>query len=1171
MNEDRKKRGLLSNRLLTAVAISSLLLSSGNAMATQTTSDKSLGVTEQLQSMTISGVVLDNTGEPIIGASVVEKGTTNGGITDINGKFSLNVKPSATLKISYVGYQTQEVKAAKTMKIVLTEDSEMLSEVVVVGYGVQKKENLTGAVASIDVNKTLSGRPIADVGRGLQGTTPGLSVVIPSGEVGSDPLIKIRGQVGSLDGGSSPLILLDNVEIPSIQMVNPDDIESISVLKDAASASIYGAKAAFGVVLITSKKGAKQESVNVSYSGNFSWQNVSKKMQMGSLDAMEYTVEAFKRTGGTIAGAFWMVDESSYKRAQEWQQQWGGKVSSDDPLLYGRDWYVDAEGRKFSMRTFDPYDYMVKEWTPSMTHNLSVNGKSGKTSYNVGVGYLDQTGMMKTAKNDDFKRWNASVRLSTELNKYVTLRAGAIYSKRDKRYAYATNSTTSDPWLYLYRWGPTMPMGFDDMGNELRSPASETRQANTANIENNYTNINLGTTLNLTKDWIVDIDYTYANTEEIHNRPGTRFTAANTWGGASLRKDGFGNQMYANNQGAFVDAGTAGAMPVYQLTTYEYTAHGSNPDHIYRKAINEKRSTWNINTNYNWQVNDDNNLKFLVGMNRVTWKQEFNSSTASDLTDLENPQFPLTAGLKEASAGNYWDAQLGYFGRVNYNLMDKYLLEANVRYDGTSKFPTDLQWRWFPSFSAGWRASEEKFMEWAKPTLSSLKFRGSWGTIGDQSVSNALYVPTMSTGQLSYLDPNGNKLVYVSTPTAVSSSITWQDITTLNLGFDARFFNGEFGVTFDWYQRDTENMIVPGDAVSLTFGAGAPKGNFGSLRTKGWELSMDYNHRFNNGLGINAMFTLSDAITEITAYGDTKSVDSWYVGKKYGEIWGYRTDRLYQKDDFVYENGNLVPTWALGGKEVTKGTSGAKEVYKLKSGIYQDYLQGGNFKFGPGDVKYTDLNGDGVINDGSRSVEIDEKTGKPKYGDLEVIGNSTPRYEYGLRLGADWKGFDCSIFFQGVGKRDVWGDGFLAIAGYNSADGAMPQSIAGDFWREDRTNAFYPRPFNQLGSNDSYNMKKQSRYMLDMSYLRIKNITFGYTLPDNLTRKAWIQKARFYVALENFVTWDNLNDLPVDPEEVAGYSMLRLDAGYSSYYNMDRTGVGTPTFKSMSVGVQLNF
>lgn len=314
MNEDRKKRGLANSKLLTAVAITALFIGSGNAVAASTASGSAYEVTEQLQSQAISGVVTDANGEPVIGASVSEKGTTNGTITDINGKFSLNVKPGAVLKVTFVGYKPHEVKATRTMKIILTEDSELLDEVVVVGYGTQKKENLTGAVASVDVNKTLSSRPIADVGRGLQGTTPGLSVVIPSGEIGSDPTMKIRGQIGSINGGSAPLILMDNVEIPSIQMVNPDDIESISVLKDAAASSIYGAKAAFGVVLITTKKGAKQESINVSYSGNFSWQNISKKMEMGGIDALEYSVEAFKRVGGTVAGAFVQITEEGLSK-----------------------------------------------------------------------------------------------------------------------------------------------------------------------------------------------------------------------------------------------------------------------------------------------------------------------------------------------------------------------------------------------------------------------------------------------------------------------------------------------------------------------------------------------------------------------------------------------------------------------------------------------------------------------------------------------------------------------------------------------------------------------------------------------------------------------------------------------------------------------------------------
>ena len=1148
MNGDRKKRGFTNNKYLTALAIAAFLIGNITAMANQNVSDNSHDVKEQMQSQTVTGVVVDANGELIIGASVLEKGTTNGTITDINGKFSLNVKQGATLVISYVGYQTLEMKAARTMQVTLREDSELLQEVVVVGYGSQKKENLTGAVATVDVEKTLSGRPIADVGRGLQGTTPGLSIVIPSGEVGSDPTIKIRGQLGSIDGGSEPLILLDNVEIPSIQMVNPDDIESISVLKDAAASSIYGAKAAFGVILITTKKGAKQESVNVSYSGNFSWQNISKKIKMGGVDAMGYTVDAMERKGDVRAGAFWMVDRDSYEQAVAYQEKYG-KMGANEPFVYGRDWYV-KDKYKYSIRTFDPYDHMIEEWTPSMTHNVSVNGKSGKTSYNVGLGYLDQSGLKKPAKHDDFKRYNASVRLSTELNKFVTVRAGAIYSKRNKRYAYSTSSTTADEWLYLYRWGPTMPMGFDEQGNELRSPVSEARQANTANIENNYLNINLGATINIMKGWTVDVDYTHANEERIDNRPGTRYTALDTWSAAVDNGDG-----------------------TFSLRNWEYTGtSGANPDHIYRRSSNAKRNTFNAYTTYNLNLQEIHAFKFMLGMNRNEWEEKFNWSQATKLIDITNPQFDLTAGTQTSGGGSAWDGQLGYYGRINYSLFDKYLFEGNLRYDGTSKFPSDLRWRWFPSFSVGWRASEEMFMNWAKPALSSLKFRGSWGKIGDQTVSNKLYVSTMTSGQSAWIGGDGSKLAYVGTPSAVTADITWQDVKTLDIGLDARFLDNKLGITFDWYQRDTENMIVPAANVSLGFGATAPKGNFGSLRTKGWEIAVDFNHRFKNGLGINVMGTLSDAITEITAYGDTKSVDSWYVGKKVGEIWGFRTDRLYQKDDFVFDaNGKHVNVWVKNGEVFDVETAGAKKMNKLKdpNAAYQDYLQGGDFVFGPGDVKYKDLDGKPGITDGARTTD--------DHGDLEIIGNSSPRYEYGLRLGADYKGFDFSIFFQGIGKREVWGYGFLAIPGFNSADGAMPQEIAGNYWREDRTDAFYPRPWN-LGSpaatafrSTAYNMNTQSRYLLDMSYMRIKNITLGYSLPKNLVRKAYLQKARVYVALENFFTFDNLDDLPIDPEEVAGYSMLRKDAGYNDGYNGDRTGVGAPTFKSVSFGIQLNF
>jgi TonB-linked SusC/RagA family outer membrane protein len=528
----------------------------------------------------------------------------------------------------------------------------------------------------------------------------------------------------------------------------------------------------------------------------------------------------------------------------------------------------------------------------------------------------------------------------------------------------------------------------------------------------------------------------------------------------------------------------------------------------------------------------------------------------TQLIDYSNPQFNLATGTPTTGGSANWESQLGFYGRLNYNYKERYLFEANIRYDGTSKFPTNLKWRWFPSFSAGWRVNEEPWMQWSKSFLSALKLRASWGTIGDQSVGNSLYVPTMG-GSFNNWIIGTSKLYQFGTPGSVSATVTWQDITTLDLGFDARLFNSDFGVVFDWFGRNTENMIVPQEGIPATYGTGAPQSNFGSLRTNGVELLIDYNHRFSNGLGINLVATFSDAVTKITKYGSTNSINSWYVGKTYGEIWGYETDRLFQKSDFEYDsNGALVTMVSKDGFTVYK--------QKDATSATQGKLQAGNFKFGPGDVKFKDLNGDGIITPGNSMIV--DANGNPDYGDLKVIGNSTPRYEYSFRAGLDYRGVDLSVFIQGVGKRSVWGDGFLAIPGYNSADGAMPQAIAGNFWREDRPDAFYPAPYNLAGSSTTLNMVPQTRYLLNMAYFRIKNITIGYTLPSDLLRKVKISKVRIYAALENFFTFDHLGALPIDPEVISGYSMWN-----TSNYNLGRTGVGIPAFKSASVGLQLNF
>jgi len=1126
----------------------------------------------------ITGEIVDKSDRsPVIGASIVLVSDKSiGTISGNDGSFSLNIPRNVgEISVSYLGYKSQTIKvnAAQSAhyRIELEEDAVSLQDVVVVGYGTQKKVNLTGAVSSVDVGRTLESRPIADAGRGLQGSVPGLSVVVGTGEVGSDPIMKIRGAIGSINGNSNPLILVDNVEIPSIQMLNPDDIESISVLKDAASASIYGSKGAFGVILITTKKGAKSESVTVSYSNNFSWQDRAIPLNMATIDGLQYVLDAARsrnpESPGTAAiGNMWKMNEESLQKSRDWIAKYGGIVKPTDPTVYGRDWYVDASGNKLGIRTYNAVDALVANWTPTMNHNLSVSGRNSKTTYNIGLGLLDQSGLTKGAKFDDYRRYNASVKLSTEINKYLTLRAGSMYSDRIKRYP-SVNSTSADPWLYAYRWGSLMPVGtVDQFGNQMRNPAYELQQSTTSTLRYVYTNINLGATVNFTKNWNLEFDYTYTTQEDIADKSYPIFRGGDTWYSPIPWVDDNGNRVYVDEAGNVVKEG---GMPGYRFNQIAWPGDGTNSSaYINRNSLRSNNQTFNVYSTYNLKLGNPHTFRFMVGMNSVQIDSRSHFAQIMGLYNFDNPQFAYANGTPTVSGTAAWSSLLGYFGRINYSFNDRYLLEANLRYDGTSKFPKRLWWAPFSSFSAGWVLSNEHFFQMIEPAVSFAKLRASWGSIGDQSVSGDLYMPTMGTtiGQTTWLGTNGKVYSY-ETPRAVYRDITWQRIENLDLGLDLQFLKGRLGFTADVYQRDTKNMIMGGDALPYTNGAAAPSGNFGNLRTKGWEVSLSYNHRFSNGLNINALATLWDNTTMITKGPDyqtdwaLRSIGSTYAtGARYGDIWGYVTDRLYQQEDFVSGPDGKLQKVTI----IINGTP--KQSYMLAgtNPVYQTYLEdgGGTVIFRPGDVKFVDLNGDGYITPGKGTF------GDP--GDRKVIGNSTPRYEYGFRLGADYKGIDASVFLQGVGSRQIWGDGQLAIAGYNAADGAMAQAIAADYWRPDRTDAFYPRAWD-MGTAagtypaTSYSMQVQTRYLLNMAYMRIKNITVGYSVPPRLLSKILMSKARVYVSLENFFTFDKLRGLPIDPEAISGYSM------FSTNYNSGRTGTVTPMYKSASVGVQLNF
>ena len=1147
----------------------------------------------------ISGTVVDAiTGETLPGVNVVIKDTNIGTVTNFDGKYSIAVPDAdATLVFSFMGYTTTEIQVGerRVIDVQIREDATQIEEVVVVGYGTMKKANLTGAVVSVNVEQTLGSRPVADIGRGLQGAVPGLSVVVASGEIGSDALMTIRGHVGSVNGSANPLILLDNVEIPSIQVVNPDDVESISVLKDAASASIYGAKAAFGVILIITKKGAKKESVSVSYSNNFSWQNRAKELEMAQLDGIKYQwFAAITRNPesmpGTVqfTGNMWRTTEASLIKAIEWEQKYGGKINNSDPFVFGRDWYYDGVS-KVGYRTFNAVDALVANWTPTQNHNLSINGMSGKTMYNIGLGFIDQSGMVKPASIDDFRRYNASLKVSTEINKYLSVHAGAMYSDRDKRYPSVGSASAGDPWLYAYRWGPLMPVGcLDQFGRDLRGPYYEFGATTTSNRRNIYTNVNLGTTINITNNWDVKFDYTYVNQQDITNYSIPRFEGMDVWYAPPAWTDDQGNRVWVNDEGEIVAPDTPGGFPAYRFAPVNYGANGAYPttnpsSSISRESRTTNKNVFDVFSTYNMRLQEVHAFKFIGGFNAVTgnWEEHFGRRT--DLTYYENPQFPFSQGTFSESdvvrGDKYWDSEVAFFGRINYAFSDKYLLEANLRYGGSSKFPKHLKWGYFPSFSAGWVVTGESFMDGIQHILSFAKLRASWGQLGDHSVPNYLYIPRLTSYTTSWSVGETAQPSYRA-PSIVSSDIKWQVIEVLNLGADLRFWRNRVGVTFDWYKRDTKDMIVAGESLTYTLGASAPNGNFGILQTKGFELAIDFSHRFSNGLGINGMLTLQDAVTYTTKGADYRRPweergigSNFNTGARYGDVWGYVTDRLYQKDDFVPD-----PNTQSGLKKTTIVYEGvARDSYMLQgeNPVYQTRLEdgGGVVIFRPGDVKFVDLNGDGYITPGLGTF------GDP--GDRKVIGNTTPRYEYGIRLGADYKGFDFSIFVQGVGSRQMWGAGQLAIPGYHVADGATPLAFAKNCWMDEvrdrngnilieaRHDAFYPRPWDNGGENTNYSLQQQTKYLLNMAYTRVKNITLGYSVPPNLLKQIYLTKARVYVSLENFFTFDHLRGLPLDPEVITGYSMFNSSSTNNA--NLTRTGMGTPVFKSVSVGCQITF
>ena len=1041
-------------------------------------SDVSTGVAITQQSGKVTGTIVDELG-PLAGAAVMVKGTANGTVTDMDGKFELSgVKEGDYIVISYIGYVTQEVKYTGQASIDLTlkEDTQTLDEVVVVGYGTQKKVNVTGSVSMVGT-EVIEARPVQNVSQALQGNIPGLNFSVPTtgGTLDTEMSFNIRG-AGTIDdgSGSSPLVLIDGIE-GNMNTVNPNDIESVSVLKDAASASIYGARGAFGVILITTK-GGKSGKVNVNYSTNVRFTDALQIPKM--LDS--YRFAQFFNAAAANAGQSPVFSAEMLQRIQDYQNGTLTTVSRDNN---GDGFWDMYDG---SNANTDWFQEVYKDWVPSHEHNISISGGTDKITYRVSGSFMDQNGLIRYGK-DEFNRYTMDSKISAKITDWLTLNYTNKWTREDyERPTYMTG-------LFFHniarRW-PTCPV-YDDNG--YLTDGMELIQLSEGGVQNqhkNYYTNQVGLVLEPIKDWHINIEgnmRTYNNNQH--------------WAVLPVYAHDVNGEAYAVTWSGDYAAGAS------RVDEYRYT---------------EDYFTTNIYSDYSKTIND-HFFKVMVGFNAELTKYDSVEGRGDDLTSLNTPYLDQTQSQYRAYGGKMENSVAGFFGRINYNYKDRYMFEANGRYDGSSRFIGDQRWGFFPSFSAGWNIAREEFFGKAADYISTLKLRASWGQLGNTNTNDAWY-PFYQTMPLGSANSgwlvNGVRQNTAGLPSIVSSLKTWETIETWDVGLDWGALNNRLTGSFDYFVRYTYDMIGPAPELPSVLGADPPKINNSDMKSYGFELELSWRDRIND-FNYGVKFVLSDAQQKILKYPNvTKSLDAaYYEGMMLNEIWGYETVGIAQTQEEM--DAHLVnnrPTW---------GSS-----------------------WSAGDIMYADLNGDGIISTGANTVDDP--------GDRKIIGNSTPRYNFGLTLDGSWRGFDFSVFFQGVGKRDWWLTGPYF---WGSAGGDMWQAAGfeehWDFWRgpDDplgaNPDAYYPRPI----FNTNKNQQVQTGYLQSAAYIRMKNIQIGYTLPKRWTEKAGMSSARVYLSGDNLLTFSPMSGI-FDPETIAG----EWDNG--KLY---------PLCKTISVGLNVNF
>lgn len=1078
--------------LLLCVSFSAFAGNASNAMLLKANSLQA----SQQRSQKVTGTITDEQGVGIPGATIRVKGTRTATATSATGTFSVTVpNENAVLQISYVGYVTQEltVGTQQNIKIVLKEDLMKLDEVVVVGYGTQKKVNLTGSVSTVNA-KALEDRPVVNIGQALQGTVAGLNIT-QSGSLGGSlenrPTFNIRGvtTIGGTSSGS-PLILIDGME-GDINAVNPDDVENISVLKDAAASSIYGSRAPFGVILVTTKKG-RIGKAQVSYSSNF--RSSSPLLLPKMMDS--YTFALYFNDANLNGGGGAIFTPAHLQRILDYQQ---GKLGNNTIIPNPSNPQYWADGYGEGNANVDWYGAVFKKSAPSQEHSLSVNGGTENLTYYISSNYLDQTGLMNLG-GDSYQRYTTSAKINAKLSKYASLSYSGRFTREDYvRPSSLTNGLMQD--MARQGW-PTLPL-YDPNGYiySSPSPALGLRDGGRDQKQDDWLYQQLKLTIEPLKGWKIFAELNY-KTEDIFRHWDTQKT--------------YNHDVNGN--------------PVIYGTTSS----------VHEEAARTNYLSPNIYTEYSRSIGD-HNFKLMVGHQSEENKARFLSAERQGIIVPSQPVIDITSGYSNTSAivpalvgGNYnnWATE-GYFGRLNYDYKGRYMIEGNLREDGTSRFRENKRWKYFPSGSIGWNVAQEPFWKSLQKYVSNFKFRGSYGELGNQN-TNSWYPTylTIPTGSANSTWLIGDAKVNTASAAGVVSTTTiWETVRTYNGGVDLGFLRNRLTASFDYYVRYTDGMIGPAPELPADFGTSVPQTNNTGLKTNGFELDLAWQDRLSNGLGYNFHFTLADSKTKITSYSNPAgnlSINSvgntgtYYVGETLGEIWGYKTIGIAKTQA---EMDAYLATLPKGGQNAL----------------------GNNWK--AGDLMFQDVNGDGKIDGGAGTVN--------DHGDKTVIGNNSPHYSFGLDMSADWKGFDLRVFFQGVLKRDYFQNSYYfwgAGSGGEWWSTGLVQQV--NYFRDDpnsplglNLNSYYPRPlFN------GKNQQIQTGYMQNAAYIRLKNLQIGYTIPSAITKKVGIEKLRVYVSGENIWTQTKMSTI-FDPETI--------DGGYG--------GNVYPLSKVYSFGVSVNF